>query len=88
MKDLSYAIETLQRKEALRYHLTGNFYPPLPEFVKDAFVDVFEEYWNGELMASELDDALAERAYYTGGIWKYDFYQFLDEADLEAYNDI
>jgi hypothetical protein len=54
----------------------------------DAFVEVFTEYWNGELEADDLDEALARRAWYTGGIGKYDFWQFLYEEDLEQHRDL
>lgn len=84
MKDLSYAQETLSREQALRYHLTTNFFPSIPDFVQDEFVNVFQEYWNGDLDVSELDGTLAERAWYTGGINNYDFWQFLDPEDLTS----
>jgi hypothetical protein len=85
MKDLDYVKESMSQEGALRFHLTTNFYPPLPDFVKDAFVEVFKEYWAGDLDVSDLDKELAERAYYTGGIDNYDFWQFCKEEDLEAH---
>lgn len=83
MKDLSHALNHLRQGEALRYHLNVNFYPPIPGEVKDEFVAVFTEYWNGELEAGDLNVALAERTGYVGGIEQYDFWQFLNECDLE-----
>ena len=82
MPDPSYVIENHGREAGLQFHLDSAFYPPLPGYVKAAFIDVFKEYWEGELDASELNDALADRAYYVGGIDKYNFWQFLNEEDL------
>lgn len=81
MKDLDYVKENLSREQALRFHLSCNFYPPLPESIKQAFVDVFTDYWNDDLPLAELDDTLAKRAGYTGGVHQYDFWQFLNIDD-------
>ena len=83
MKDLSYALENLKRVEVLRMHLSSNFYPPIPGSVKSEFVAAFTEYWEGKLSVPELDAALRERAGYIGGLGKYDFWQFLNQEDLE-----
>ena len=82
MKDLSFALETLKRSEALRYHLTANFYPPLPEEVKAEFVHVFEEYWASDEDIYALEQALMDRAGYVGSLFDYDFHNFLKEEDL------
>ena len=82
MPDPSYVIETNGRKAGLQFHLDTAFYPPLPGYVKEAFVEVFQDYWNGDIDAADLDEQLAERAYYTGGVGNYNFWQFLNEEDL------
>ena len=82
MKDLDYVQETMSQANALRFHLSTNFYPPLPDFVKDAFVAEFQEYWDGNVDVPQLEANLAERAYYTGGLGKYDFWQFLNEEEI------
>lgn len=82
MKDTMTLQEYLGRENGLRTHLQCNFYPRLPDFVVDAFVEVFKEHWDGKLPVEALNAALAERAYYTGGIEKYDFWQFINEEEL------
>ncbi len=82
MPDPSYVIETEGKASGLNFHLTTAFYPPLPDFVKQAFVEVFTEYWNYEIEIEDLDQQLADRAYYTGGVGSYNFWQFLNEDDL------
>jgi len=83
MPDPSYAIEMLGKAQGLSQHLTTAFYPPLPGYVKAAFIEVFSEYWNGDIDVSDLDQQLADRAYYTGGVGSYNFWQFLNPEDLE-----
>jgi hypothetical protein len=39
------------RMVGLDYHLTGNFYPPFPKWVKDRIKDAFRKYWAGKLNA-------------------------------------
>jgi len=82
MPDPSYVIETGGREAGLLFHLETAFYPPLPGFVKDGFVEVFTEYWNGEIPIENLDYALETRAWYCGGAGKYNFHLFLNEEDL------
>lgn len=68
------------KSESLRMHLSGNFYPPLPEWVKDVFVGSFEKYWDGksdiEMLQADLSDV------YVGGLHKYGFDNYLNESDL------
>ena len=83
MPDPSYVVDTQGKAEGLSFHLTTAFYPPLPDFVKKAFTEVFTEYWDGDIdSVAELESALSERAYYTGGVGSYNFWQFLNPKDL------
>ena len=77
MKDTAYTTELLGKKGSLELHLTANFYPPLPEFVKKSAVDAFEEHWNGEL--DDLDE-LARLCYLrnTDALYRY-FSDFLND---------
>ena len=43
MKD----IKSLEK--GLRVYLTSKFYPPIPNWVKDVFVDSYKEYWKGNI---------------------------------------
>ena len=83
MPDPSYVIETEGRQQGLDFHLSTAFYPPLPDYVKEAFIRVFVDYWEGDIDVTDLNDQLADRAYYTGGIEQYNFWQFLKEEDLQ-----
>lgn len=40
----------------LKLHLATNFYPKLPEAVKDDIVAAFIRYWNGELTFEEMPE--------------------------------
>ena len=44
---IEYTTENFGRAESLRIHLSANFYPPLPSFVKQIFIDAFNQYWSG-----------------------------------------
>jgi hypothetical protein len=83
MPDPSYVIETSGRKAGLKFHLDTAFYPPLPDFVKRAMIETFEEYWLNLIPIGNLDWELKERAGYTGGVGNYNFYMFLNEEDFE-----
>lgn len=82
MPDPSYVIETSGRKEGLCFHLNTAFYPPLSYDTKFEMLGTFERYWNGKISIDEIDDELAERAGYTGGVGNYNFHMFLNEEDL------
>ena len=82
MPDPSYVVETQGRKAGLQFHLNSAFYPPLPMYVKVAFLHAFEEYWDGKLNIYQLSEALEERAGYVGDLGQYNFWQFLNEEDL------
>lgn len=70
---------------ALRFHLSTNFFPPLPAWVQERVVLAFQRYWNGEIEhpAESLHDVITEN-----GIERY-FSTFLhpeydeDLLDLE-----
>lgn len=53
---LESGTDSIQFEQALRCHLTGNFYPPLPEAVKDNTVTGIQEFNNGECTIEELAD--------------------------------
>lgn len=72
--------EQATKKEQLKLHLDTNFYPPLPEFFKLKFVEVFEKYWSaggvGWLQAS------LDKIGYKGSLADYNFYMFLNDEDV------
>ena len=49
MKD----IKSLEK--GLRVYLTSKFYPPIPNWVKDVFVDSYKEYWKGNIGRKGLE---------------------------------
>ena len=82
MPDPSYVIETGGREAGLAFHLETAFYPPLPGFVKDAFLEAFRGYWSEDYDISELADRLRDDAGYVGDLGSYNFWMFLNEEDL------
>lgn len=82
MADLDYFMEVSGRAGALDIHLTSNFYPPLPASVKRVFADAFSGYWAGLYGVEGLEKELSR--VYRGGLHQYDFWQFLNEEDLEG----
>jgi len=84
MKDIQSFVEFQGLEQALNTHLSVNFYPPLPGYVKEAFIEVFKEHWEGKLDEEDLDQALSDRAYYTGGIGSCDFWQFTNSNQEEV----
>ena len=82
MPDPSYVIETGGREQGLAFHLDTAFYPPLPKFVKDAFLEAFRGYWSYDYDITELQERLLEDAGYKGDLGSYNFWQFLNEEDL------
>ena len=68
------------RAESLQMHLTANFYPPLPGFVKKIFGDAFNMYWAGMIDSQGLDKELSR--VYTGGLDRRGFWNYLNEEDL------
>ena len=82
MKDLDYFIEVSGRSGALDIHLASNFYPPLPPEVKRVFTDAFTGYWAGLYGVEGLEKELSR--VYRGGLHQYEFWQFLNEDDLEG----
>lgn len=71
MKD----IKSLEK--GLRVYLTSKFYPPIPNWVKDVFVDSYKEYWNGNVDRKGLEKLLED--VYTGGLENYGLWVFLKE---------
>jgi hypothetical protein len=82
MKDLDYIMEVSGRAGALDIHLSSNFYPPLPGEVKRIFQDAFQGYWAGLYGVPGLERELSR--VYKGRLDQYDFWQFLEEWDLEG----
>jgi hypothetical protein len=82
MKDLGYFMEVSGRSGALDIHLASNFYPPLPASVKRVFTDAFTGYWAGLYGVEGLEKELSR--VYRGGLHQYDFWQFLNDDDLEG----
>lgn len=80
MKDIPFDMFT-DRRAALVFHLTVNFYPRPPEPVVDAMVGEFNKYWEGNQTHQELEQGLKDNAGYIGGLDKYDFWQFLFPED-------
>jgi hypothetical protein len=73
-------IESSGRADSLQMHLSANFYPPLPEFVKKIFGDAFNMYWAGMIDVPQLEKELSR--VYTGGLDRYGFDNYLNEEDL------
>lgn len=57
------------------------FFPPHPEYVVQAILDTFKDYWAGKV---DFGQTMAQRCYLrdTGALVKY-FGQFIDDNDLE-----
>lgn len=72
----------INRENALRMHLSGNFYPPLPSFVKDIFINAFTKYWAYESDIDGLTEDLKE--VYRGSLYSYGFEHYLNPEDLEG----
>lgn len=73
-------IESNGRADSLQMHLSRNFYPPLPAFVKKIFADAFNMYWAHMIDMVQLEKELSR--VYTGGLYKYGFDNYLNEEDL------
>ncbi len=87
MKEMLHTISELGEvglESSLHFHLSVNFYPPLPGVVKEAFVGAFRDYWNGGVTIPELQAKLKDEAGYIGSLGQYDFEQFLNQEDLEG----
>ena len=78
---IEYTTENFGRAESLRLHLSANFYPPLPSFVKQIFIDAFNQYWSGLTDINGLEKELSR--VYKGSLNDYGFYNYLNEEDLE-----
>ena len=78
---IEYTTENFGRAKSLEIHLSANFYPPLPGFVKQIFVDAFNQYWSGLTDINGLEKELSR--VYKGSLNDYGFYNYLNEEDLE-----
>ena len=78
---IEYTTENFGRAKSLEIHLSANFYPPLPSFVKQIFVDAFNQYWSGLTDINGLEKELSR--VYKGSLNDYGFYNYLNEEDLE-----
>jgi hypothetical protein len=47
-------LEVTDKATALHAHLTGNFYPPLPDGVKEVITDEFRRYWKKQVTPALL----------------------------------
>ena len=74
MPDPSYVVQEQGRKAGLEFHLQTAFYPPLPLYVRVAFVNAFESYWNGDVSLEDLPAMLHEDAGYVGELSDYMVY--------------
>ena len=83
MPNPEYVIETVGKQAGLAFHLETAFYPLLPDQVRQGFMSVFTEYWNHQLDFKDLNQALSDRAWYTGGWEKYNFHMFINKEDLQ-----
>ena len=69
---IEYTTENFGRAESLRLHLSANFYPPLPSFVKQIFIDAFNQYWSGLTDINGLEEELSR--VYKGSLNDYGFW--------------
>lgn len=72
---IDYTIENAGLYASLDMHLTGNFYPPLPQAVKKIFLDGFNMYWAGMIDVTQLGQELSR--VYKGSLYDYGFDNYL-----------
>ena len=72
------ALEVAKKEVALEMHITGNFYPPHPDYVKQSMREGFKQYWAGEIGLDELREACY--LHDLDGLYRY-FGSFLNEED-------
>jgi len=77
---IEYTTENFGKAQSLELHLSANFYPPLPSYVKKIFVDAFNLYWSGMTDINGLQKELSR--VYRGTLDQYGFYNYLNEDDL------
>jgi hypothetical protein len=80
---IEYTTENFGKAQSLELHLSANFYPPLPRYVKKIFVDAFNLYWSGMIGIQGLQKELSR--VYKGELTDYGFYNYLNEDDLVEY---
>jgi hypothetical protein len=68
-------IDSVGLADSLQMHLSANFYPPLPGFVKQIFGDAFNMYWAGMIDEEGLEKELSR--VYKGGLDRYGFDNYL-----------
>jgi hypothetical protein len=68
-------IESNGLASSLQMHLSSNFYPPMPGWVKQIFGDAFNMYWAGMIDEEGLEKELSR--VYVGGLDKYGFDNYL-----------
>jgi len=78
---IEYTTEHFGRAQSLEIHLSSNFYPPLPGFVKKIFLDAFNLYWAHKIDINDLEKELSR--VYKGGLDQYGFFNYLNEEDLD-----
>jgi hypothetical protein len=77
---IEYTIESSGKAASLNMHLSSNFYPPLPAYVKKIFIDAFNLYWSYMIDINQLEKELSR--VYKGGLDQYGFYNYLNDDDL------
>lgn len=53
-------LDVPSRRLALRAHLEGGFYPPLPGQLRESILGAFEDHWDGKL---EFDEGFIGRCW-------------------------
>jgi len=68
-------IDSVGLADSLQMHLSANFYPPMPGWVKQIFGDAFNMYWAGMIDEEGLEKELSR--VYKGGLDRYGFDNYL-----------
>ena len=69
----------LGKEDGLKMHLTSNFYPPHPQFVKESTVKGFKLYWDYKIDIEKLTEYCYLKD--VDGLYRY-YSTFLNEEDL------
>ena len=83
MKDLETATKYLGSEESLKWHLTGNFYPPFPSSVKNRVITMFKAYWRNRINFELLMKYITKKFVNEDGFYRYQFDFYLKDEDKE-----